>query len=46
MSGLVGIATTVALVGGTCAVFLLIGLLGALVVAATEWIASKFGLTL
>ena len=46
MSGLVPVATTVAVIGGAFAVFALIGLLGAMVIVVTEWIASKFGLTL
>jgi hypothetical protein len=46
MSALVPVATTVAVIGGTFAVFVLIGLLGAMVLVVTEWIASKLGLTL
>ena len=46
MSGLAAVATTIAVIGGTCAVFVLIGLLGAMGILVTEWIASKLGLTL
>ena len=46
MSGLIPVATTVAAIGGTCALFVLIGMLGAIVIALTGWIASKLGLML
>jgi hypothetical protein len=46
MSDLVAVATTVAAIGGTLALFVLIGLLGVVIIIVTEWIASKLGLTL